>query len=60
MPDLSVSRPLMTAEELQQKFRDLVGLCSESRRVAYLERQLKAIESVENVAPLSRELELEY
>jgi hypothetical protein len=51
--------PLMTAAEIEQKFRDLVGLRLESRRVADLERQLKAIESVGNVAPLIRMLELD-
>jgi 2-methylcitrate dehydratase PrpD len=51
--------PLMTMAEIEQKFRDLVGLRLESHRVADLERQLKAIESVENVAPLIHELELE-
>ena len=51
--------PLMTAAEIQQKFRDLVGLRLESRRVADLERKLQAIESMENVAPLIRELELD-
>jgi hypothetical protein len=49
----------MTAAEIQQKFRDLVGLRLESRRVADLERQLQAIESVGNVAPLIRALELD-
>jgi 2-methylcitrate dehydratase PrpD len=52
--------PLMTEAEIQQKFRALVGLRLDSQQVADLERQLKAIESVENVAPLIRELELEY
>jgi 2-methylcitrate dehydratase PrpD len=52
--------PLMTEAEIQQKFRTLVGLRLDSRRVADLERQLKAIESVGNVAPLIHELELEY
>jgi 2-methylcitrate dehydratase PrpD len=51
--------PLMTAAEIAQKFRNLVGLRLESRRVADLERQLKAIESVGNVAPLIRALELD-
>jgi 2-methylcitrate dehydratase PrpD len=51
--------PLMTAAEIQQKFRELVGLRVESRKVADLERQLKAIESVGNVAPLIHGLELE-
>jgi hypothetical protein len=49
----------MTAAEIQQKFRDLVGLRLDGRRVADLERQLQAIASVENVAPLIRELEVE-
>ena len=52
--------PLMTAAEIEQKFRDLVGVRLESGRVAGLERQLKAIESVGNVAPLIGELELGY
>ena len=51
--------PLMTAAEFQQKFRDLVGLRLESRRVADLERQLKGIESMEHVAPLIRALEVD-
>jgi 2-methylcitrate dehydratase PrpD len=51
--------PLMTEAELQQKFRDLVGLRLESRRVADLERQLKATESMEHVAPLIRALEVD-
>jgi 2-methylcitrate dehydratase PrpD len=51
--------PLMTMAEIEQKFRELVGLRLESRQVADLERQLKAIESVEHVAPLIRALELE-
>jgi hypothetical protein len=51
--------PLMTEAEIQQKFRDLVGLRLESRRMADLERQIKGIESIENVAPLIRALELD-
>jgi hypothetical protein len=51
--------PLMTETEIQQKFRDLVGLRLESRRVADLERQLKGIESMEHVAPLIRALEVD-
>jgi hypothetical protein len=49
-----------TEEEIQRKFRDLVGLRPESRRVIDLERKLQAIESVGNVAPLINELELDY
>jgi hypothetical protein len=52
--------PLMTEEEIQQKFRDLVGLRLDSQRVADLDRKLKAIESVGNIAPLISELELDY
>jgi hypothetical protein len=52
--------PLMTEAEIQQKFRDLVGLRLDSRRVTDLDRKLKAIESVENVAPLISELEVDY
>jgi hypothetical protein len=51
--------PLMSAAELQQKFRELVGLRLDSRQVADLEQPLKGIESVEHVAPLIRALELE-
>jgi 2-methylcitrate dehydratase PrpD len=52
--------PLMTEEEIQQKFQYLVGLRLDSRRVADRDRKLKAIESVGNVAPLISELELDY
>ena len=52
--------PLMTEEEMQHKFRDLVGLRVDSSRVTDLERKLKSIETVDNVAPLIRELELDY
>jgi hypothetical protein len=51
--------PLMTVAEIEQKFRDLVGVRLESRRVVDLDRKLKAIESVGNVAPLIRALELD-
>jgi 2-methylcitrate dehydratase PrpD len=52
--------PLMTEEEMQHKFRDLVSLRVDSSRVTDLERKLKSIETVDNVAPLIRELELDY
>lgn len=52
--------PLMTMAEIEQKFRELVGLRLERRQVVDLEGKLKAIESVENVAPLIRALELEF
>jgi hypothetical protein len=52
--------PLMTEAEIQQKFRYLVGLRLDSRRVADLDRKLRGIESVGNVAPLISELEVDY
>jgi hypothetical protein len=52
--------PLMTEAEIEQKFRYLVGLRLDGRRVADLDRKLKAIEAVDDVAPLIRELELDY
>ena len=52
--------PLVSQEELDQKFRNLVGLRLESDRVADLEKKLKAIETAENVAPLVGELAIDY
>ena len=52
--------PLMSEEEIQQKFRNLVGLRLDSPRVADLEKKLKEVETVENVAPLISELEVAY
>ena len=52
--------PLMSEAEIQQKFRNLVGLRLDSDRVADLERKLMAIEAEENVASLVREFELPY
>jgi hypothetical protein len=46
--------------ELDQKFRDLVGLRLDSSWVADLEKKLKAVEIEENVAPLIRELAIDY
>ncbi|MBI2866208.1 MAG: MmgE/PrpD family protein [Chloroflexi bacterium] len=50
--------PLMNREELQQKFHALVGLRASQERVLELERKLKSIESMEDVAPFIAELEL--
>ncbi len=50
--------PLMNEEELQQKFRTLVGLRVNTKKVLDLESKLKGIEAVDNVAPLISELEL--
>jgi 2-methylcitrate dehydratase PrpD len=52
--------PLMSEEEIQQKFRTLVGLRLDGGRVADLEKKLKGIATVGNVAPLISGLELEY
>jgi 2-methylcitrate dehydratase PrpD len=52
--------PLVSEVELQRKFRDLAGLRLDSKRVADLEKKLKAVATVESVAPLIRELELDY
>ena len=52
--------PVMTETEIQQKFHYLVGLRLDAKRVADLERKLKAIETEQNVAPLIRELEIPY
>ena len=52
--------PLLTAAEIQQKFRALAGLRLNSGRVADLERKLKAIETEQNVTYLIRELEIAY
>ena len=50
--------PLMDEEELQQKFRYLAGLRLNTEKVLDLERKIKGIEAVDNVAPLIDELEL--
>jgi 2-methylcitrate dehydratase PrpD len=52
--------PLMSEDEIQHKFRNLVGLRLAAHRVAELERILKTVESVQNVAPLVTELEIDY
>jgi 2-methylcitrate dehydratase PrpD len=52
--------PLVSQTELDEKFRNLVGLRLDSDRVADLEKKLKAIETAENVAPLVGELAIDY
>ena len=52
--------PLMSKEELQGKFRFLAGLRLNKEKVLDLEKKLKNIESIDNVAPLFSELEIEY
>lgn len=50
--------PLMTEEELQRKFRYLVGLRVGKDKVLDLEKKLKSIEAADNIAPLIDELEM--
>ncbi len=50
--------PLMSEDELQEKFRTLVGLRLSAERVLDLEQQLLAVEQVDNVAPLFQQLEV--
>jgi 2-methylcitrate dehydratase PrpD len=52
--------PLMSEEEIQQKFRNLVGMRLKGSQVADLEKKLKAVETAENVAPLIEELAIDY
>ena len=52
--------PVMSEQEIRQKFHDLAGLRLNNEQVADLERQLKAIETETNVAPLIRSLEVAY
>mgnify|MGYP001178993773 CR=1 FL=1 len=52
--------PLMTGEEIQEKFRDLVGMRLNGGQVAGLERKLKAVETAGNVAPLIDGLQIDY
>lgn len=52
--------PLMTAAEIQRKFRQLAELRLDEGRVVELENKLLAIESEPNVATLMRALELPY
>jgi len=52
--------PVMGEEEIQQKFRALVGLRLDGQKVADLEMRLKAVETMESMAPLARQLEVPY
>ncbi|MCH8897403.1 MAG: MmgE/PrpD family protein [Chloroflexi bacterium] len=51
--------PLMSEDEIQEKFRTLVGLRVSADRVLDLEQKLLAVEQAENVAPLFQQLEIE-
>ena len=50
--------PLMSEQEIEQKFRTLAGLRLSASRVLDLEQKLLAVEQVENVAPLFQQLEV--
>jgi hypothetical protein len=50
--------PLMTTPEIEQKFHDLVGLRLQHARTMELERKLKSLESIDNVANLVSDLEI--
>ena len=51
--------PLMAKDEIQEKFRTLVGLRVSADRVVDLEQKLLAVEEEENVASLFQQLEIE-
>ena len=50
--------PLMTEDEIKQKFRTLVGLRTSPDRALELENSLLAVEESDNVAPLFQQLEI--
>ncbi len=52
--------PLMTKEEIEQKFRNLAGLRMGAEEVLELEKKIKNVETMSNVAPLVATLELDY
>ena len=52
--------PPMNEEELKKKFRNLAGRRLEASQVLELERQLLSIDTLLDVAPLVRQLELPY
>ena len=51
--------PLMSEDEIQEKFRTLVGLRVSPDRAMDLERKLLAVEQAENVGPLFEQLEID-
>lgn len=55
-----VNYPLMTQPEIEQKFRELVGMRLDSATTMELDRKLKAIETMDNVATLVSALEIAY
>lgn len=55
-----VNYPLMTQPEIEQKFRDLVGLRLDNARTMDLDHKLKGVEKVDNVAKLVSDLGIAY
>lgn len=53
-----VNYPLMTQADLEQKFRQLVGFGLDNARTMDLDRKLKAVEQMANVAALVSDLEI--
>ena len=51
--------PLMSEDEIQEKFRTLVGLRVSADRARDLEQKLLAVEQEENVGPLFQQLEID-
>ena len=51
--------PLMSEDEIQEKFRTLVGLRVSADRAMDLERKLLSVEQEENVGPLFQQLEID-
>ena len=56
----AVNYPLMTPSELDQKFQNLVSLRLDQARALDLQRKLKGIERIDNIAQLMSDLEIAY
>ena len=54
------NHPLMTQSDIEQKFRDLVGLRLDKARTLDIDRKLKEVEAIYNVAKLVSDLEIAY
>jgi len=52
--------PVMNEDEIQRKFRALVGTRLDGQKMADLEMSLEAIETMESIGPLARQLEVPY
>jgi len=52
--------PMMNEEEIRQKFRTLVGTRLDGEKVTELEMSLNTVETMESIAPLTRQLEVPY